>query len=265
MDVIFEPQRGRPFSIEVGYFDTVQEIKEKIQKYQGIPMTTQTLIFNGRVLQDERDVEHCEILQNSHVQLVVVDATSPQNPNKAEEPLPSPSTKLQLNVKNASLKVHVPVEIDVNDTVARLKEKIHEIEGVPVGHSALQVYSVELQDHQSVRECELLDNSEVEVFVKQCSPTALAVPGSFKKLKVIVLPKCRTKRIAVKVSESDNVGELRNKLQKLQKSDQLHLPQEGYFFTYKQNLRDEGGSFRWHHIGQGNTIEIFNGSVTGGS
>ncbi|KAK3431872.1 hypothetical protein EUGRSUZ_E03707 [Eucalyptus grandis] len=265
MDVIFEPQRGRPFSIEVGYFDTVQEIKEKIQKYQGIPMTTQTLIFNGRVLQDERNVEHCEILQNSHVQLVVVDAASPQNLHKAEEPSPSPSTKLQLNVKSASLKAHVPVEIDANDTVVRLKEKIHEIEGVPAGHLALQANGTELQDHQSVRECELLDNSEVEVSVKQCSPTTSAAPGSSKKLKVMVLPKCGTKRIAVEVSASDNVGELRKELQKLQKSDQLHLPQEGYFFIYKQNVMDEDRSFRWHHVGQGDTIEIFNGSVTGGS
>lgn len=265
MDVIFEPQRGRPFSIEVGYFDTVQEIKEKIQKYRGIPMTTQTLIFNGQVLPDERDVEHCEILQNSHVQLVVIDTASPQNPNKAEESSPCPSTKLQLNVKGASLKAHFPVEIDVNDTVVRLKEKIHEIEGMPAGHLALQVNGTELQDHQSVREYELLDNSEVEVSVKQCSPTTSAAPGSSKKLKVMVLPKCGTKRIAVEVSASDNVRDLRKELQKLQKSDQLHLPQEGYFFIYKQNVMDEDRSFRWHHVGQGDTIEIFNGSVTGGS
>ncbi|KAF8030176.1 hypothetical protein BT93_E2572 [Corymbia citriodora subsp. variegata] len=192
MDVIFKPQRGRPFSIEVGYFDTVQEIKEKIQKYQEIPTTTQTLIFNGRVLQvqDERDVKHCEILQNSHVQLVVVDAASPQNPNKAEEPSPSPSTKLQLSVKSASLKAHVLVEIDASDMVARLKEKIHEIEGVPTGHLALQVSGTKLQDQQLVSDCDLLDNSEVEVFVKQCYPTTSAAPGSSKKLKVMVLPKC---------------------------------------------------------------------------
>jgi hypothetical protein len=42
MDVIFEPLRGRPFSIEVGFFDSVLEIKEKIQKYQAIPITKQT-------------------------------------------------------------------------------------------------------------------------------------------------------------------------------------------------------------------------------
>ncbi|KAF8020199.1 hypothetical protein BT93_G0790 [Corymbia citriodora subsp. variegata] len=180
MDVIFKTQRGRPFSIEVGYFDTVQEIKGKIQKYQGITTTTKTLIFNGRVLQDERDVEHCGILQNSHVQLPMVDAASPQNPNKAEEPSPSPSTKLQLSVKSASLKAHVPVEIDASDMVVRLKEKIHEIEGS----------GTKLQDHQLVSDCDLLDNSEVEVFVKQCSPTTSAAPGSSKKLKVMVLPKC---------------------------------------------------------------------------
>ncbi|KAL0423313.1 UNVERIFIED_CONTAM: hypothetical protein Sradi_0866100 [Sesamum radiatum] len=39
MDVIFQPSRGSPFYIEVGYFDTVLEIKEKIQKDQSIPIS----------------------------------------------------------------------------------------------------------------------------------------------------------------------------------------------------------------------------------
>uniref|UniRef100_A0A0A0KHW3 Ubiquitin-like domain-containing protein n=1 Tax=Cucumis sativus TaxID=3659 RepID=A0A0A0KHW3_CUCSA len=74
MDVILVPEKGDTFGIEVGYFDTVLEIKEKIEKYQGIPIPKQTLIFNGRILQDDRDVEFCEILQHSRIQLVVANS-----------------------------------------------------------------------------------------------------------------------------------------------------------------------------------------------
>ncbi|XVF87677.1 hypothetical protein PTKIN_Ptkin18bG0139700 [Pterospermum kingtungense] len=274
MDVIFETQRGRPFSIEVGFFDTVLEIKEKIHKYQGIPVNTQTLVFNGHVLQDDKDVEFCEILQNSRIQLLV--SSEPDKPHQPqvninEQSSSSPSKKIQLNVNTPSTKASVPLEMDVNDSVSRLKEKIHEMEPVPVNRLAVQSSTgSELQDHRSLRDCEPTDNTDIEVNVKP-SPTgsgsgsAGTVTTGSKKLKLMVLPKCGTKKIPVEVNASDNVGELRKELQKLHQRLQFHLPQEGYFFIYKQNVMDDDRSFRWHQVGQGDTIEIFNGSVTGGS
>lgn len=135
MDVIFEPQRGRSFSIEVGFFDTVLEIKEKVQKYQGIPVARQTLVFKGRVLQDEQDIEYCELLQDSHVQLLVApepDKTQVKPQIHVEQPSPVASNKIQLKINIPSSKTCVPLEIDVNDTILRLKEKIHEMENVPI-------------------------------------------------------------------------------------------------------------------------------------
>lgn len=274
MDVIFEPQRGRPFSIEVGFFDTVLEIKEKVQKYQGIPISKQTLIFNGQPLRDDGDIEKCEILHNSRIQLyVAVDSTKPPPPVKTEELSPAPATptkKLQLNVKTPSSKTRVPLEMDSNDTVLRLKEKIQELEAVPNNNKlVLHVGGTELHEHQVLRDCEVSDNSEIDVSFRPL-PAAAASGGSggggggSKKLKVMVLPKCGTKKIAVEVNACDNVGELRKELQKLNQMFQLRLPPEGYFFIYKQIVMDDDRSFRWHQVGQGDTIEIFNGSVTGG-
>ncbi|TKY62485.1 Polyubiquitin protein [Spatholobus suberectus] len=247
MDVIFEPQRGRPFSIEIGFFDTVLEIKEKVQKYQNIPVSKQTLILNGQVLQDTDDPWKVEILHNTHIQIQL-------SPDKEEnkECVNSSYTKIHLNVKTAPKTHVVPLEVDVNDTVLRLKERIHEMED---GGCA------ELQDHQLLRDCDVLENREIDVSFR---PSPTASPGS-KKLKLMVLPKSGTKKVPVEVNASDNVGELRKELQKLHQRLQFHLPQDGYFFIYKQNVMDDDRSFRWHHVGQGDTIEIFNGSVTGGS
>ncbi|KAJ4703194.1 putative Ubiquitin [Melia azedarach] len=272
MDVIFEPKRGKEFSIEVGFFDTVLEIKEKIQKYQGIPIPKQTLVFNGQVLQDERDVEQCEILQNSRIQLLIApDSDKPQV--KIDQS--SPSKKIHLKINIPSSKTLLPLDMDANDTVLRLKEKIHEMEPIPVNRLVVQSSGAELQDHRSLHDCELIDNAEVDINVRP-SPTALgaasggtnstttSTTGS-KKLKLMVLTKCGTKKIPVEMNATDNVGELRKELQKLHQRFHFHLPQDGYFFIYKQNVMDDDRSFRWHHVGQGDTIEIFNGSVTGGS
>ena len=144
MDVIFEPQRGRPFSIEVGFFDTVLEIKEKIQKYHAIPISKQKLIFNGNVLQDNRNVEHCNILQSSHILLVV----SPEFDKSATEIESLPlSKKIQLNIKTPTFKFHAPLQMDVNDTILRLKEKIQEMEALPINRLAIHSGGTELQDH----------------------------------------------------------------------------------------------------------------------
>ena len=274
MDVFFEVQRGSTFCIEVGYFDTVLEIKEKVHKYQGIPMSKQTLVFNGQVLHDDDDVGKCEILHNSHIQLVVASDSDKRQPVAAvvkTEDLPPPPTKIHVNVKTASSKTHIPLEMDVNDTVLRLKEKIHGMEAVPMNRLLLHATGTELHDHQLLRDCDVSDNSEIEVSLRPL-PTTSAVAsggggggGGSKKLKLMVLPNSGTKKIPVEVNASDNVGELRKELQKLHQRLQFHLPQEGYFFIYKQNVMDDDRSFRWHHVAQGDTIEIFNGSVTGGS
>ncbi|XP_021887354.1 uncharacterized protein LOC110806737 [Carica papaya] len=261
MDIFFETQKGRPFSIEVGFFDTVLEIKEKIHKYQGIPIPKQTLVFHDKVLQDDRDVDSCEILHNSHIQLLV--ASEPDHMShltKIDDPT-SPSKKLvhlNININLPSSKSRLRLQLDANDTVLRLKEKIHEAEAaVPVNRMVILSGGTELQDHRCLGEC---DNGEIDVSLKAPST---AVGG--KRLKVMVLPKCGTKKIPVEVNASDNVGDLRKELAKLHQRLHFNLPQEGYFFIYKQNVMDDDRSFRWHHVSQGDTIEIFNGSVTGGS
>ncbi|KAF4354406.1 hypothetical protein F8388_027340 [Cannabis sativa] len=49
------------------------EIKQKIEKYQAIPISTQALVLsnNPQVLRDERYVGDYEIFQNSHICLII--------------------------------------------------------------------------------------------------------------------------------------------------------------------------------------------------
>ena len=261
MDLILEPQKGRPFVVEVGFFDTVLEIKHKIHKYHSIPVSKQTLIFDRRVLTDDRDVAQCGLLHNSRLRLLV-----------AEPAARPPAKAIRLGVKvPAAAKTHVVwLEVDSDDaTVASLKERlIRETElSVPPNRSAVLLWNgAELQDQRSLGECGLADGSEVEVILGPVVAGASAAAATGKKtMRVMVLTKCGTKKIPVEVSASDNVGELRKELQNLHQKLHFHLPPEGYFFIYKQNVMDDDRSFRWHQVGPGDTIEIFNGSVTGGS
>ncbi|CAN6854246.1 unnamed protein product [Brassica oleracea] len=94
---IFNGSRGLQFSIEVGYFDTVLEIKEKVEKFQRIPVSKQTLFFQGNVLQENLDIEQCQILHNSRLQLLICTPSTDQSRStlvfKTDQSPPSNSTE----------------------------------------------------------------------------------------------------------------------------------------------------------------------------
>ncbi|KAG6395778.1 hypothetical protein SASPL_141903 [Salvia splendens] len=234
MDLIFyRSNGGNPFCVEVGYFDTILEIKEKIQKEHGFPVPIQTLVFNGAILRDDLNVHHSDILDRSRIHLLL--------------PPDHPPSKLRLLLKLPSSPKLVALDMDAKDTVRRLKERISELELLTAPVSRLVVGN-ELPDHKTLVDCDLGHNSEVAVGLRGGGGGGLRVVAQYGAEKV-----------GVEVGPGENVGELRKKLQK------MNLPKEGYFFIFKQNVMDDDRSFRWHHVGQGDTIEIFSGSVSGGS
>ncbi|KAL5061668.1 hypothetical protein RYX36_023405 [Vicia faba] len=119
MDVTFEVHRGRKFSIEIGFFDTILEIKEKVLKYQGIPISKQTLIFNGQILQDDGDIWKCAIFQNSCIQLLVAGTDS----DHQKLPIDG-DTKFHHNVETHSSKSHISIEFDKNDTIEIFNDNV---------------------------------------------------------------------------------------------------------------------------------------------
>ncbi|XP_073147085.1 uncharacterized protein [Henckelia pumila] len=275
MDLFLVPNRGKPFFLEAGYFDTVLEIKEKVEKYQGIPVSRQTLSFNGQLLQDELNVHSSEILHRSRIDLAI--APDPHDDKKNDDDNDNDndedvsSSKIRLVVKTPASKAGITVRMNCTETVRGLKEKIQEMEGVPMSRLVIHAKGVELHDGGSLEDCGLADNSEVEVLV-QASPETTSTGSSVnaaarpRKLKIVVLARNGTKRVPLDVNPWEDVGELRNKLKKVDKEMQLDLPKDGgYFFIYKQNVMDDDKSFRWHQVGQGDTIETFTGSVSGGS
>ncbi|KNA18520.1 hypothetical protein SOVF_070040 [Spinacia oleracea] len=311
MDLKFETQKGEKFTMEIGYFDTVLEVKEKIEKYKKIPISKQTLVYNGKILEDSGDVESCVLLHNSYVRLIVApihednnnnnNNNKPKSPEKLklqqqqqqqqqqlpgnhEDPLllqifshPVKKTRIILRLpspKSSASAQKLGIDVDLNDSVEHLKKKLYQIEGFPAHQQALFLSkSIELKDNRHLREYEIKDGCEIDVLLKQSSapkPSSgmknTMLTTSSKKLQVIVLPKCGTKKFMLEVNPMEKVQALRNELEKLQQQDRkFKLPSEGYFFIYKHNVMEEKETFQWHNVRQHDTIEIFNGSITGGS
>ncbi|KAI3986618.1 hypothetical protein MKX01_014156 [Papaver californicum] len=291
MDVIFA-STGKVFAIGVGYFDTVLEMKEKIHKYEGIPISRQTLILNGHIMSDKHDTEFYQVLHGSclhlqidasphqHYQQPMLLVTSPKIKIEESSSSTSSSTsRIQLLIKILVSNKQFSLCFDVNDTVGKLRDKIYEIQkGIPCRLALFLSNNELIDDKRTLDDYGIVDLSEITVTLKSVPPTSMPMissnptlsggrggecsmssglsPASNKRLKLMVLPKCGTQK----------VRELKKELQKLnQRGVQFNLPSDGYFFIYNQNVMDEDRSFKSHELRQGDTIEIFNGSVTGGS
>ncbi|KAF5176727.1 Nuclear transport factor 2 (NTF2) family protein [Thalictrum thalictroides] len=158
--------------------------------------------------------------------------------------------------------------MEATDSVHKLKEKIHVAAGLPLNRLSVIFNGNELNDNRLLEEYTIPNLSEI-IAVLRPSPSSSSTPqlsnnngngngngSSAKRLKLMVLPKGGAQKVQVEVNASDNVGELKKELQKLQNQMNFSLPNEGYFFIYKQNVMDDDRTFRWHDVKQGDAFGL---------
>ncbi|OEL20326.1 hypothetical protein BAE44_0018655 [Dichanthelium oligosanthes] len=271
MDVTFATPRGREFSLEVWYFATVGEVKEAVRAREGVPVASQRLFFDGRELDDDaRDAAGYGVLQGSRLLLLLPDDDAPPPPR------PSPAAaSVRVTVSAPAIGRGVALDLRATDTVARLKELLQDrTDGaLPAARSALFFGKAEMEDGKPLADYDPPADGTMEVCVVVRQPPAAsgggnaATPRSQQQQRVAVKVKIGNRAVALEVGAMDVVRDLRKEVER------LRIPVRdgdgggggGYFFVYKQNVMDEDRTLRWHEVKNGDTIEIFNGTVTGGA
>ncbi|XP_074566176.1 uncharacterized protein LOC141822738 [Curcuma longa] len=269
MDVTFyTDDSDKGFVVEIGFFDSVAEIKEKVQFFAGYPVASQKLVFNGQELSDDADTERCGILHNSSVQLLVASDPSCAQAEDDGDALDQP-VKVNVVVSRSSPDRCFSLEASACDTVQRLKERIGDLEGVPLQGLALhregeeEEEGEELLDHHTLADYMAAGEVEVTVYTAARPPLpGLATPASAdpysRRLRLVVRPMFRSapaKKMWATVNPSRKVGDL-GRVMREKFGD--HWPSEGCFLFVRNNIAmDEGKSFRWHGVEEEETIEIF--------
>jgi len=113
-----------------------------IEKSCRIPVHRQALVFNDEALDDELNVEECNILDGSCNQLIVT-----------LEPPPSPNIELRIGMPPSRMRF--PIEFNVNDPLKRLREVVRSLEDVPLDWVKLYANGTELEDDRWICDYEL--------------------------------------------------------------------------------------------------------------
>ncbi|CAN6200756.1 unnamed protein product [Urochloa humidicola] len=298
MDVTFATARGREFTIELWYFATVREVKEAVSAREGVPAASQRLFLGGRELDDDaRDAAHYGVLQGSRLLLLLPDdpaaAAALPSPNSSPSATSSPTAAIaaagvvRVAVTAPAIgRSVVALELRATDTAARVKELLQDrTDGaLPAARTALFAGKAEMEDGRALADYDppAADGAVMELcaVVRQPQPapaTAVAPAASSgngsggaarsQQLRIAVKVKFGARAVAMEVGAADVVRDLRKEVER------MRLPVRdggagaggGYFFVYKQNVMDEDRTLRWHDVKNGDTIEIFNGTVTGGA
>ncbi|KAF7061875.1 hypothetical protein CFC21_068533 [Triticum aestivum] len=267
MEVTFETTQGRRFTVEIWYLSTVRRIKEYILRQEGIPVESQRLFFQGQELQDDRDTQHYPIVEGSHV-LIVLPDDSPTTAGAVVRVVASGPALGQGR--------RIVLELDASCTVARLKEVLQERTDGAVPATMVSVFleKAEMEDDKELAQFDPpVDGMEMEVRVVARQPppppacndgNGAAKVNNKLQQRMSVEVKWGARAVTLEVSDMDAVKELRAELGS--GAPHLLLPDDGaYFFIYKQNVMEEERTLRWHDVKAGDTIEIFNGRVTGGA
>ncbi|XP_010267884.1 PREDICTED: uncharacterized protein LOC104604989 [Nelumbo nucifera] len=233
------------FSIEVGYKETILQLKQKIEQLLGVPVASQTLAVCEWELMDGLDMEDYPIVvDGTRIHLTIA---------PIEYPVETCS-KIQITVIMAAKRIKI--EVDRTETVRSLKEKIHIVEGCAIKRMALYLAGVEMdEDLRCLREYGISNQSEVVVLSRQ-----MIEPPAGKELINLVVQTCsllNSATIALEMKESSTVRELRRLL-----LDGKFLPADDYFFIHKQRIMRDDCSLRWHGVEDGDYLYVFNGTVS---
>lgn len=148
---------GQTIMLTVTPRDTVAQVKAKIEQQEGIPVRKQRLIFVGEQLHDDHFFLDYRIEHESAVHLVLREGNS-----------------FELYVQAPSGRSHV-FEVDPNDSVEQLKNKLRDREGIPCEIQQFYLNDELLEADRPFCECGVKSGSTLRLTIDRGRTTQIFI------------------------------------------------------------------------------------------
>ena len=152
MKILVKTITNVEISLDVEPSDTIAQVKAKIEEKDNSHPPHKILIFGGEVVDDEKTLAECGIQNESCVMMIF----------KFNFNEPKKETRYQIYIKSRD-RMDIGLLVDPSDSIEKLKTEIQDRLGISPDQQRLVAAGVVLEDHKTLGEYQILDESTIEL------------------------------------------------------------------------------------------------------